>query len=140
MSKGGEGSNPKSKRFGIHFGSIEIQILVWSRAIDTYFWIQTLGGRVNKKFGQNPYFHFFLDELPYYSLRSDEPKSKASFQMKSSLDKFGKLGIFIIIIYLSQELSKGYTYFLSLFCIFYTKYRPTTFKIFKDMQYSLLWM
>ena len=45
VQRGGEGSNPKSKLFGIHFGSIAIKIWGRSRAIDTYFWIQTLGGR-----------------------------------------------------------------------------------------------
>ena len=62
VQRGGEGSNPKSKLFGIHFGSIAIKIWGRSRAIDTYFWIQTLGGRGGgqQKFGRNPYFHFFF--------------------------------------------------------------------------------
>ena len=41
----GGGQTPKSNFFGIHFGSIEIKIWGRFRAIDTYFWIQTLGGR-----------------------------------------------------------------------------------------------
>ena len=43
VQSGGEGSNTQSKLFGIHFCSIEIQIWRWYWAIDTYFWIQTLG-------------------------------------------------------------------------------------------------
>ena len=42
VQRGGEGSNPKSQLFAIHFGSIEIKFWGQSRAIDTYFWIQTL--------------------------------------------------------------------------------------------------
>ena len=61
VQRGGRGQTPNSNFFGIHFGSIEIKIWGQFRAIDTYFW-------VNKKFGQNPYFHFFLDELPYRSI------------------------------------------------------------------------
>ena len=75
LSKGGgRGQTPNPNFFGIHFGSIEIKICGRSWAIDTYFWIQTLGGRgrVNKKFGRNPYFHFcFLKTsltLPFSSL------------------------------------------------------------------------
>ena len=36
-----KGSNPKSKLFGIHFGSIDIKIWGRSQAINTYFRIQT---------------------------------------------------------------------------------------------------
>jgi hypothetical protein len=41
-------SNLKSKLFGIHFGSIEMKIWGQSRAFDTYFWIQTLGGEMSQ--------------------------------------------------------------------------------------------
>ena len=41
----GRGETPNPNFFGIHFGSIEIKIWGHSRVIDTYFWIQTLGGR-----------------------------------------------------------------------------------------------
>ena len=65
FQRGRRGQTPNPNFFGIHFGSIAIEIWGRSRAIDTYYFIQTLGGGwVNKKFGRNPYFHFFLDELP----------------------------------------------------------------------------
>ena len=59
----GEGSNPKSKLFGIHFGSIEIEIWGRFRAIDPYFWIQTLGGwGSTKSLDEIHTFNFFLNE------------------------------------------------------------------------------
>ena len=61
VQRGGRGQTQNPNFFSIHFVSIEMKILGRSRAIDTYFWIQTLGG-VNKKFGRNPYFHFFFNE------------------------------------------------------------------------------
>ena len=61
VQRGVRGQTQNPNFFGSHFGSIEIQIWRRYRVIDTYFWIQTLGGRgVNKKFGQNPYFYFFI--------------------------------------------------------------------------------
>ena len=60
-------SNPKSKLFGIHFGSIDIQIWGRSRAINTYFWIQTLRGRGGQQKVWTKSilsFLFFFDELP----------------------------------------------------------------------------
>ena len=59
VQRGGEGSNPKSKLFVVDFGTIRIQISGRSRAIDPYFFFLG-GGGVNKKYGQNPYFHFFF--------------------------------------------------------------------------------
>ena len=62
VQRGGEGSI----LFGIHFGSFEIQILGRSRAIDTFFWIQTLGGGggQQKVWTKSILSFFFLDELP----------------------------------------------------------------------------
>ena len=58
LSKGGGGVQPQIQTFfGINFGSIEIQIWVGSRAIDTYFWIQTLGGKIHT-------FILFNEDLP----------------------------------------------------------------------------
>ena len=68
VQRGGEGSNPKSKLFGIHFCSIAIKIWGRSRAIDTYFWIQTLGGGGGQQKVWTKSilsFFFFDDELPY---------------------------------------------------------------------------
>ena len=64
LSKGGGRGQPPNPNFvSINFGSTDNKFWGLSRAIDTYFWIQTLGGRgVNKKFGRNPYFYFFLNE------------------------------------------------------------------------------
>ena len=45
VQRGGGGQTPNPSFFGVHFGSIEIQIWGQSWAIDTYFWIQTSGGR-----------------------------------------------------------------------------------------------
>ena len=45
MKGGGRGQTTNPNFFGIHFGSIEIKIWGRSWAINTYFWIQTLGGR-----------------------------------------------------------------------------------------------
>ena len=66
VQREGRGQTPKSNFFGVHFGSIEI----WgqSRAIDTYFWIQTSGGRgAQQKVWTKSILFFvfvFLDELP----------------------------------------------------------------------------
>ena len=60
--------------FGIHFGSIEIKICGQSRAIDTYFWIQTLGGGRSTKSLDNihTFISNFFDELPYSAILVDE--------------------------------------------------------------------
>ena len=39
LSEGGEGSDPKSKLFGINLGSTEKKFWGMSLAINTYFWI-----------------------------------------------------------------------------------------------------
>ena len=46
VQREGRGQIPNQNFFDIHFGSIERKIWGHSRVIDTYFWIQTLGGRV----------------------------------------------------------------------------------------------
>ena len=63
------GQTPNPNFFGIHFGSIAIKIWGRSWAIDTYLWIQTLGGRGGE--GQQkvwtksiPSFFFFNEDLP----------------------------------------------------------------------------
>ena len=67
VQRGGRGQTPNPNFFGIHFGSIEIKIWGRFRAIDTYFWIQTLGGRggSTKSLDEiHTFIFFFLDELP----------------------------------------------------------------------------
>ena len=59
VQRGRSGQTPNPNFFGIHFGSIEIQIWGRSRAIDTYFWIQT------KSLDEIHTFIFVLNELPY---------------------------------------------------------------------------
>ena len=44
VQRGARGQTLNTNFFGIHFGTIDIQIWGRSRAINTYFWIQTLGG------------------------------------------------------------------------------------------------
>ena len=62
---GGGGQTPNANFLGIHFGSIEINIWGWSRAIVTYFWIQTVGGRGDQqKVWTKSIPLFFLVELP----------------------------------------------------------------------------
>ena len=57
---GGRGQIPNPNFFGVHFGSIEIKIWGQSRAIDTYFWIQTSGGRGGQqKLWTNSVLSFF---------------------------------------------------------------------------------
>ena len=63
----GGGQTPNPNFFGIHFGSIDIKIWGRSRAINTYFWIQTLGGRGGQqKVWTKSILLFFIsfDELP----------------------------------------------------------------------------
>jgi hypothetical protein len=45
VQREGRGQTPNPNFFGVHFGSIEIIIWRHSWAIDTYFWIQTSGGK-----------------------------------------------------------------------------------------------
>ena len=66
VQRGGRGQTPNPNFFGINFGSIELKIWGRSRAIDTYFWIQTLGGRGElPKMWTKSILSFFLDDLPY---------------------------------------------------------------------------
>ena len=45
VQRGGRGQTPNPNFFGVNFGNIERKSRGRSRASDTYFWIQTLGGR-----------------------------------------------------------------------------------------------
>ena len=71
VQRGGRGQTPNPKIFGIHFCSIKIQIWRRYRAIDTYFWIQTLGrrGGSTKNLDEiHTFIFYFFYELPYVKM------------------------------------------------------------------------
>ena len=70
VQMGGRGETPKPNFFGIHVCSIEIN---------------------NKKFGQNPYFHFylFLDELP--NIKHSDNKLKDIWTAPKIIDPANRL-------------------------------------------------
>ena len=74
LSKGeGRGQTPNPNFFGIHFGSIDIKIWGQSRAFNTYYWIQTLGGRGRQqKVWTKSILLFFLDVVSLGNCESIE--------------------------------------------------------------------
>ena len=79
VQRGGSSQTSNPNFFDINFGSKENKIWGRSQGIDTYFWIQTLGGSggVNKNFERNLYFHFFL-------MKTSLIRSILTHQMKRS--------------------------------------------------------